>query len=133
MNKKIQIIIFSLMILLSIISTCSFANTPQLIPFRYGDKWGYCDQDKNVVIPCTYDETFPFSDKLGKVKLKLLGYGFVDKTGKEIIPCKYDIAWDFSEGTAKVCLNDKWGLIDTTGQELTEIKYDYIGNFKLSN
>jgi len=129
MNKKIQIIIFSLTILLSFISTCSFANTPQPIPYRYGDKWGYCDQDKNVVIPCTYDETFPFSDKLGKVKLKLLGYGFVDKTGKEIIPCKYDIAWDFSEGTAKVCLNDKWGLIDTTGQELTEIKYDYIGNF----
>ena len=126
-NTKI-IFEFALVVFIITYSLC-FAQTPELIPYRYGDKWGYCDQNKSIIIPCTYDETFPFSDKLGKVKLKLLGYGFVDKTGKEIIPCKYDIAWDFAEGTAKVCLNDKWGLIDKTGQELTEIKYYYIGDF----
>ncbi|MBN2017170.1 MAG: WG repeat-containing protein [Candidatus Cloacimonetes bacterium] len=130
MNKKIQIIIFSLMILLSIISTFSFANTPQLIPFRYGDKWGYCDQDKNVFIPCTYDEAFPFQDGVARVREDFKGYGLIEIHGNKLVPCSYKYIFDFSDGVAKVCdYNNKCGLIDIAGKPLTEMKYDYINEF----
>ena len=45
----------------------------QLIPYRKGDKWGFCTPDKKIVINCEYDfvETF------------LNGKASVGKDGKE--------------------------------------------------
>jgi hypothetical protein len=32
----------------------------ELIPFLKGNKWGFCDRDKKLVIPAVYDAAFPF-------------------------------------------------------------------------
>lgn len=29
---------------------------PDLIPYRKGDKWGFCNRKKEIVIECVYDE-----------------------------------------------------------------------------
>lgn len=40
----------------------------QLIPYRKGDKWGYCTPDKKIVIPCEYDDAWKFHKGLAMVK-----------------------------------------------------------------
>src|SRR5947209_576914 len=37
-------------------------NTARLIPYRKGDKWGFCDGRKQIVIEPKYDEVSPFSE-----------------------------------------------------------------------
>lgn len=35
-------------------------SRPELIPYRKGDKWGYCDTNRVIKIPVVYDEAYPF-------------------------------------------------------------------------
>jgi hypothetical protein len=30
-------------------------NLPDLIPYRKGTKWGFCDKNKKIIIPVIYD------------------------------------------------------------------------------
>ena len=101
---------------------------PTLIPYRKGDKWGFCDKDKNIVIPVKYDGAWTYSEGLAGVILDNK-QGLIDKTGKEVVPIKYDEVWDFSEGLAIVGLNEKYGVIDKKGKEVIPLKYDYVENF----
>lgn len=57
----------------------------QFIPFRKGDKWGYCDKNKKMLIDAKYDWVTHFSDGLAVVWLNNKS-GFIDKTGKVVIP-----------------------------------------------
>ena len=41
----------------------------QLIPYRKGDKWGFCTPDKKVVIPPKYDDAYDFHEGLAEVVL----------------------------------------------------------------
>jgi hypothetical protein len=82
----------------------------QLIPYRKGDKWGFCTPDKKMVVQPKYDDAWSFSEGLARVKLNGK-YGFIDKTGKEIVTPKYDYALYFSEGLAGVKLNGKYFYI----------------------
>jgi len=100
----------------------------RLIPYRKGDKWGFCDSNKKIVIELKYDETSPFSEGLASVELNG-AYGYIDKVGREITPIKYEYVSSFSEGLALVKLNDKWGFIDKTGREIIPIKYDDAHSF----
>ena len=31
-------------------------DLPELIPYRKGDKWGFCDRNKKIMIKCIYIE-----------------------------------------------------------------------------
>jgi len=103
-------------------------NEQFLIPYRKRDKWGFCDRNKKVVIPCIYEDAHRFSEGLAAVKHNDK-WGFIDKTGKEVIPFIYDQAYDFPEGLARVCINDKWGFIDKTGKEIIPLIYDSANGF----
>jgi len=96
----------------------------QLIPYRKGDKWGFCTPDKKMVVQPKYDDAWSFSEGLAWVKLNGK-WGFIDTTGKEIVTPKYDDASSFHEGLAGVKLNGKVGFIDKTGKEIVTPKYDY--------
>lgn len=52
-------------------------------------KWGYKDENGNIVIPAKYDEAWSFSEGLAHVKINGK-WGFIDKTDKLVIPAKYD-------------------------------------------
>ncbi|MCX7696935.1 MAG: WG repeat-containing protein, partial [Bacteroidales bacterium] len=103
-------------------------DLPDLIPYRKGYKWGFCDKNKKIVIECKYDMVSSFSEGLALVQLNGK-YGFIDKSGKEVITFKYDVAYDFSEGLARVILNKKWGFIDKSGKEVIPFKYDWAKDF----
>jgi len=83
-----------------------------LIPYRKGDKWGFCNRDRKMLIPTVYDSVDLFSESLAPVVLDGK-YGFVDTKGTMVIPAIYDDGSSFSEGLAPVELNNKHGFIDT--------------------
>jgi len=74
------------------------------IPYRKGDRWGYCHKNKKIVIPIRFEEAYPFSRKSGGLALVMVNnkYGFIDTKGNMVIPAIYDLAVDFSEGFACV-------------------------------
>ena len=127
------LLVFIITFLLSFLDIFAQSNTtyklPELIPYRKGDKWGFCllsqksDKGKKIIIPCIYDRTDRFMDGLALVKLNGK-YGFVNKEGKEIISLKYDDAGNFKEGLAPVKLNNKWGYINIEGKEVIPLKFD---------
>jgi len=90
-----------------------------LIPYRAGDKWGYCDWNKKLVIKPTYEIADCFREDLARVLLNKK-WGFIDRKGRMVIEPIYDDAYGFTEGLAAVELNDKWGYIDKKGRMVIE-------------
>jgi len=82
-----------------------------LIPYRKGDKWGYCDWNKKIIIPIQYDDAELFSEGLAAVEINDK-CGFIDTKGNMVIPAVYELAFDFREGLACVEINGKCGYID---------------------
>jgi hypothetical protein len=90
------------------------------------DKWGYADENFQIVIPLVYDDVQDFSEGLAAVKTGER-WGYIDRTGKKIVPAKYADARPFSEGLAAVMLNNKWGFIDKSGNTLIPFRYGGVG------
>jgi len=63
----------------------SYQQNQELIPYRKGDKWGFCTPDKKTVITPKYDGAWTFSEGFARVKLNGK-WGFIDKTVKVIVP-----------------------------------------------
>jgi len=64
-------------------------NKPELIPYRKGDKWGFCDRNKRIVIECKYDSAYCFSDDVAVVSQHDPGYYpddvyFINRFGEKV-------------------------------------------------
>lgn len=109
------------------------AKEVRLIPYNKGSRFGFCDENKKIVIEPKYNSARPFSDGLAIVTPNKKS-GAIDKTGKEIIPAKYDYIDDFVDGVAAMSFggypDGKSGLIDKTGKEILPPKYDFISKFE---
>ncbi len=112
-----------LAIVLMAISVSLMAQTSELIPYRKGDKWGYCDRNKKIVIKPKYESADPFSDGLAWVQINDK-WVLINREDKEITKCKYDFAWDFHEGLALVQKGKKFGFVNKEGLEVVACKYD---------
>lgn len=115
---------------------------PPLVPFRQGDKFGFSEINKRVVIGARYDLAHPFSEKLALVGVGNQGaggnfrgkYGFVDEIGREIISLEYDLAADFSQGLAMIGKSDasgklRAGFINRQGVIIVPPQYDEALSF----
>ncbi|WP_420149476.1 WG repeat-containing protein [Spirosoma sp.] len=101
---------------------------PTLIPYRKGDKWGFCDENKNIVIPCHYNEAGVFREGLARVQ-QGGQWGFINLTGDLVIPCQYNGAKSFSEGMALVEHQRGWdwyecGFINPAGELVIPYRYE---------
>lgn len=111
---------------------------PELIPYRKGYKWGYCNQKKELLIPAIYDDAFMFHKGLGRV-FKDGYFGFVNTKGELLVDFKYEdptleknygsIFYFSEEGLMNVYRDGKWGFIDTTGKEVIPCIYETAYNF----
>jgi len=63
---------------------------PEFIPYRQGNKWGYCNNQKQMVIPVKYDWADNFSDGLAYFVINRQT-GDIDIRGTE-----YRKDWPFS-------------------------------------
>jgi hypothetical protein len=102
--KSMKKTVFLISIMGLLLASCQ--RNQELIPYRKGDKWGFCTPDKKIVITPEYDDALHFHEGLARVYLNGK-YGFIDKTGKLIVPPMYDGALDFHEGLARVKFNGK--------------------------
>lgn len=113
---------FSFFLLVFIASNYSFAQQDYLIPFREGDKWGYCDTFSRIVIPVQYDDARRFFGGYARVK-KDAQNGIIDRTGKVVLMGDFYIETPWGK-TTSITKGDKTGLADvSTGQILLEPIY----------
>ncbi|RIE17606.1 WG repeat-containing protein [Candidatus Cryosericum septentrionale] len=99
-----------------------------LIPFRKGDKWGFCDSQKRIAIPTMYDRAEPFTDGIAIVVTNGK-FGCIDSKGEMVIPVAYEQMGPFLEGLSLVHLDGKFGFVDRTGTTVIQLAYDSAGNF----
>ena len=103
---------------------------PELIPYRKGDKWGFCTSDKKMVIECIYDEASIFSEGLAAIYMKEKNcFGYINNAGTMVIPFSFESANEFSEGLAAVKQNGKWGYINNTGEIKIPFSFDFGNRF----
>ncbi len=85
------------------------------------DRWGYANEDGDIVIPCQWKDADAFFENLAFVKDVNDRYGFIDKTGHIVIPCQWKDADEFEDGLARVQdFSDKWYYIDKKGATVWE-------------
>lgn len=104
-------------------------SEPQLIPYRKGDKWGYCTADKKIIIDCLYDEVSIFSEGLAAVKINGKN-GFINKKNEWLFETSSESA-DFKNGIAIVYVDrEKYEIIDKGGRIICEVQSRYAPKFE---
>lgn len=104
--------LFLIFILLSNFSL--FAQ--ELIPYRKGDKWGFANRQKEVVVEPQFDEVGAFNH-YGITRVKVGDkYGYINLKGELITKIEFDKAGDFYFPTANVVKNDSSFCIDFNGK-----------------
>ena len=91
--KQIMVLCILILSLNSIAQTIDYS----LIPYRKGDKWGYADAQRNILINPKYNDAQWFSEGLAAVKIGSK-WGYINKQGKLIIPAKFTVAKSFRKG-----------------------------------
>lgn len=113
---------------------CSYSQT--LYPYSKGGKWGYCDENKMIIVQPTYDYAHPFKHGLGFVKKGKL-YGAVNQAGKLVVPAKYQqlrfgynayiiadsIKYDVLNGSLK---DARLALFDSTGKRMYNARFNSL-------
>ncbi len=70
----------------------------ELVPYRKGNIWGFCDWRKKIIIPPQYQEVRLFINELAKVK-KNEKWGLIDQEGEIFVPIQYDLVFGASKKT----------------------------------
>lgn len=94
-----------------------------------GYQYGFADNNKNIVIACTYDDTRNFSEGYAPV-CKNGRWGFISRDQKEHIECDYDDVGYFSNGMCAVKKANKWGFINKLGIRVVHPKYHEVFPFE---
>lgn len=95
--------------------------------YKEKGKWGYLDNQENVIIPARFHHATPFVHARATVQFRGK-WGQIDTSGKKIIPIRYDDPF-FSpdeNGIILVSRNRRKGAIDTSGKVIIPPKYDQI-------
>ena len=88
-----------------------------------GEKFGYADENGDVVIDFMFDEAGDFSEGLAAVCTGDKA-GYIDRDGGWVIEPRFDAAYAFSEGVAVVEIGGKYGYIDRTGRTVLPAIYE---------
>ena len=106
--------------------------SPKIIPYRKGDKWGYVDREKKVVIGLKYDQCFPFIGEIAKVILKGK-CGLILADGTELLAPIYNEIADIDTGALLdeygACLvhgNANYGLVSCWGEVLASVSFPTV-------
>lgn len=95
----------------------------RLIPFRYKDKWGYSDGNKQIKVKCEYDWVGGFEDD-GLGRFRLNGkYGLLNKEGTVISRRLYDELLEVASGMRRFKLESLYGYVNSKGLEVCPCMY----------
>ena len=95
-----------------------YKGNPRIAKVEKDGKQGYIREDGSEIVPCKYDQIYPWEG--GRAKVEIKGkYGYVRKEdGEEYIPVKYDYIGPFKNGLALVAVGGRRGLINEEGAEV---------------
>lgn len=126
---------FSFMIFIILLSSkVLFSQEELLIPYYENGRWGFCDKNKNIIIPCQYQEASFFYNGLAPV-VKDYKYGYIDKKGNVIVPFIYDYAIEFNNGVGRVAVMKSfnkalYAYVNTSGKKIVPVEYEELPEFK---
>lgn len=135
MRLRISIILCSVLALLSGIQT-EAQLCYELLPYRDGDKWGYCNRNGKVIIKPQWDGANTFGHFSAKVKTGnglTAYYCLIDEKGEYIIPPElhWNGYWQTTSSGTTMNINDSnghIGRVDTNGHIIIPMIYDEIGS-----
>lgn len=102
---------------------------PDLIPYREGDKWGYCDRNKTIVIPPIYDRVDNIDNQKEYLVVNLNGQlGVINRKGNKILPFIYTSVIYNSELNNFTVSKDKqnYGVVDNKNTTLLPFEFKTI-------
>lgn len=105
------------------------AQSDKLHSFEKNKKWGFKDEQGNVVIKPSFQYAHGFSEGLAPVKQDGK-WGYIDTKGNFAIQPLYDGAGVFGEGLAPVQQNGKYGYIDKRGNFVIQLLYENAYHFE---
>jgi len=91
------------------------------------NKWGFINDNNEIMIPFEYDFVNPFENGLAYAKNH--GKEFFITTKNLKLTGDYEEAGIFTFGLAPVSKNKKWGFIDETGKLVIPMLYDSVEYF----
>jgi hypothetical protein len=102
-----------------------FEDQNRYVYFKVGNKYGYMDKKRTVLIPCIYDDLlFCNYYSEGLFTMILDGKtGVVDTLNNIILPFIYDEALCYLGDYCLMKHEDKWNCFDKSGNEIFPIKY----------
>ena len=107
------------LLLFTVFATVLHAQSVEVIvPFYDAGKWGFMNKNKEIVVRPEFQEAYPPSAGLCRVKQDGK-YGFIGIDGKIRIRTKYDRAEDFVNGVAMVSRKGKTTYIKPNGKKNT--------------
>lgn len=98
-----------------------------LLPIKVDGKYGYINENGEVVIEPKYDYAGEFSRGLADVKIGGKD-GYINKEGAIVVEPKYDQTCVFYEDIARIKDDGKYGYINRKGMIVVEPKYDEADN-----
>jgi hypothetical protein len=99
-------------------------NDSSLIAIKKRGKWGFTNQDLNLIIPYQYDFAETFVHGVAKVKLNGL-WGLINKEGDWLVKAEYDNIQIYRFGYL-LKKADKMGMLDFSLEEAIPLLYDEI-------
>jgi len=110
------------------ISQVLLSQVPNLIPYRKGKLWGYCNADKKIIIPVIYDRAFPFVNGKAMVETVKDVCQQIDTNGKIISILPYRLNdYITNRGWFRVSSKSyKTGIADISGKIILAAKYDEV-------
>lgn len=95
---------------------------------RNANKYGFANENNEIVIPCKYDYVHNFNNGYACCEIKDK-WGVIDSTGQTVIPFKYDKVNSLTDGVAVLYQGGLYGAVNVKGETVAPFKYDYIGAF----
>ena len=100
---------------------------PDLIPYRKGDKWGYCNKEGKIIISPKYSKVNIVWKDVNRLIVNYNGLeGVIDYNGNKIIPFIYDELTYYSDKNIYEAKRGKYGVIDEDENIIIPFKYDDI-------
>ncbi len=111
------------------VSAQKTAKDSPLIPYRIGEKWGFCDPAMNMVIPCKYADALPFDAGIGQLQDEQGKWHLVTESGKISKGIEADFLTVFSNQMVVFKKDEKYGLMNSKGKVLANNVYEEFINF----
>lgn len=123
-------------VLLALVCLTAFGLSAQSrFPDPDTGKWGYWDQEWNIIIPAIYDEVQPNFDTIMGVK-KDGKMGAIDEKGRYRIPLIYEHVmpnlqpfrsqYGYAAVTKNNAVRNTWGMVDARGKVILPEKFQYV-------